>query len=236
MSTLILLRHGQSLWNLAHRFTGWVDVDLTEAGEAEARRAGEALVREGLQLDIVFTSVLTRAIRTALIAQSASDQLWVPMVKDWRLNERHYGGLTGLDHASVAKAYGDQQVKIWRRSYDVPPPPLAPGGDFDFAKDRRYRGVSLPVAESLKTTLERVLPYWTSKIEPCLKAEQTVLVAAHGNSLRAIAKHLFRLSDADIPALEIPTGNPLLVKISAEGTLEEARYLDQGSAARLPPI
>jgi 2,3-bisphosphoglycerate-dependent phosphoglycerate mutase len=236
MSTLILLRHGQSQWNLAHRFTGWVDVDLTEKGEAEARRAGERLAAEGVELDVVFTSVLTRAIRTAFLAQSAAAQIWVPVIKDWRLNERHYGGLTGLEHTAMRDKFGEEQVKIWRRSYDVPPPPLAPGGDYDFASDRRYAGVDLPLAESLKTTLERVLPYWDAAIAPRLATGDTVMVAAHGNSLRAIAKHLFAVSDADITALEIPTGNPLLVTLDEALKPTAARYLEPGSAAPLPAL
>ena len=236
MSMLILLRHGQSQWNLAHRFTGWADVDLTAAGEAEARRAGELMAAEAVKLDVIFTSVLTRAIRTAVIAQSVADQLWVPLVKDWRLNERHYGGLTGLDHKSTAEKYGGEQVRIWRRSYDVPPPPLLPGADYDFAQDRRYTGVTVPVAESLKTTLERVLPYWTRVIRPRLEADETVMVTAHGNSLRAIIKHLFAVSDADIPGLEIPTGNPLMITLAHNHVPTAARYLDPGSATKLPPI
>jgi 2,3-bisphosphoglycerate-dependent phosphoglycerate mutase len=236
MSTLILLRHGQSQWNLAHRFTGWVDVDLTEKGEAEARRAGEALAAEGVALDVVFTSVLTRAIRTAFIAQSAAGQVWVPMIKDWRLNERHYGGLTGLEHTAMRDKFGEAQVKIWRRSYDVPPPPLAPGGDYEFASDRRYAGIDLPLAESLKTTLERVLPYWNAVIAPRLAAGQAVMVAAHGNSLRAIAKHLFAVSDADITGLEIPTGNPLMINLGADMKPLAAGYLEPGSAAPLPAL
>jgi 2,3-bisphosphoglycerate-dependent phosphoglycerate mutase len=236
MSTLILLRHGQSQWNLAHRFTGWVDVDLTEKGEAEARRAGEALAAEGVALDVVFTSVLTRAIRTAFIAQSTAGQIWVPVIKDWRLNERHYGGLTGLEHTAMRDKFGEDQVKIWRRSYDVPPPALAPGGDYDFAADRRYAGIDLPLAESLKTTLERVLPYWNAAIAPRLAAGETVMVAAHGNSLRAIAKHLFAVSDADITGLEIPTGNPLMVSLGLDMKPLAARYLEPGSAAPLPAL
>jgi 2,3-bisphosphoglycerate-dependent phosphoglycerate mutase len=236
MSTLILLRHGQSQWNLAHRFTGWVDVDLTEKGEAEAKGAGERLVAEGVEADVVFTSVLTRAIRTANLALGAAGQLWIPMIKDWRLNERHYGGLTGLEHETMREKYGEAQVQIWRRSYDVPPPPLEPGGAYDFAGDRRYAGIDLPASESLKTTLNRVLPYWNGAIAPRLAAGDTVIVAAHGNSLRAIAKHLFSVSDADITGLEIPTGNPLMVSLSADLKPIQARYLNAAAAAKLPPI
>jgi len=158
------------------------------------------------------------------------------MIKDWRLNERHYGGLTGLEHAAMRDKYGEAQVQIWRRSYDVPPPPLEPGGDYDFASDRRYAGIDLPRAESLKTTLERVLPYWNAAIAPRLAAGETVMAAAHGNSLRAIAKHLFAVSDRDITALEIPTGNPLLVTLDADFRPLAARYLEPGSAAALPAL
>jgi 2,3-bisphosphoglycerate-dependent phosphoglycerate mutase len=234
MSKLVLLRHGQSRWNIAHRFTGWVDVDLTEKGEAEAVRAGELMAAEGLALDRVFASVLTRAIRTAELALWSAGQLWVPMVKDWRLNERHYGGLTGLAHGPTAERYGAEQVRIWRRSYDVPPPPLEPGGEHDFARDRRYAGITPPLAESLKTTLERVLPYWEEAIAPPLAAGETVLVAAHGNSLRAIVKHLFRVGDQAIPGVEIPTGNPLLIDLAGDGTPTSARYLNAASASALP--
>jgi 2,3-bisphosphoglycerate-dependent phosphoglycerate mutase len=236
MSTLILLRHGQSQWNLAHRFTGWVDVNLTEKGETEARAAGAYLVAEGVEIDVVFTSVLTRAIRTANLALGAADQLWVPMIKDWRLNERHYGGLTGLEHETMRDKYGEEQVRIWRRSYDVPPPALERGGAYDFTRDRRYKGIALPVSESLKTTLGRVLPYWNDAIAPRLAAGATVMVAAHGNSLRAIAKHLFSVSDADIPGLEIPTGNPLMISLSSNLKPTAARYLNEAAATKLPPI
>ncbi|HWE98307.1 MAG TPA: 2,3-diphosphoglycerate-dependent phosphoglycerate mutase [Caulobacteraceae bacterium] len=236
MPKLVLLRHGQSQWNIAHRFTGWVDVDLTQKGEAEAARAGELIAAEPLALDRVFTSVLTRAIRTALLALTTAKQLWIPMEKDWRLNERHYGGLTGATHEAMAERFGAEQVRIWRRSYDVPPPPLSPGGEHDFARDRRYAGMTPPASESLKLTLERVLPYWREAIAPRLAAEETLLIAAHGNSLRAIVKHLFEVSDADIPGVEIPTGNPLLVELNGEGRALAARYLDAGSATPLPPL
>jgi 2,3-bisphosphoglycerate-dependent phosphoglycerate mutase len=236
MTKLVLLRHGQSQWNIQKRFTGWVDVDLTERGEAEARRAGDLIKSNGLAIDTVYASVLTRAIRTANIALRAADQLWLPMIKDWRLNERHYGGLTGLEHAPTRAKYGDEQVLIWRRSYDIAPPPLAPGGEHDFAADRRYAHITPPVSESLKTTLERVLPYWRAEIEPRLAAGETLLVAAHGNSLRSIAKHLFAIGDAEITALEIPTGNPLVVTL--DGTLRPtaARYLDEATAGIVPAM
>ena len=236
MSKLILLRHGQSRWNIQKRFTGWVDVDLTEKGEAEAQAAGRLIKAEGLEIDRVYASVLTRAIRTAFLALWTADQLWVPMTKDWRLNERHYGALTGLEHGPTIEKYGDEQVRVWRRSYDVPPPPLAPGGDYDFTSDRRYAGTTPPASESLKTTLERVLPYWTAEIAPRLAAGETLLVAAHGNSLRSIVKHLFSVSDADIPGVEIPTGNPLLVDLGADLKPTAARYLNAEAAQPLPPV
>ena len=236
MPTLVLLRHGQSRWNIQQRFTGWVDVDLTEKGEAEAKQAGELIKAEGLEIDRVYASVLTRAIRTAGIALRAADQLWLPVIKDWRLNERHYGGLTGLEHGPTREKYGDEQVRIWRRSYDIAPPPLEPGGEHDFSKDRRYAHITPPLSESLKTTLARVLPYWTAEIEPRLKADETLLVAAHGNSLRSIVKHLFAVSDADIPGLEIPTGNPLLIQLSDDLKPVSARYLNAEAASPIPPI
>jgi 2,3-bisphosphoglycerate-dependent phosphoglycerate mutase len=234
MSTLVLLRHGQSVWNLQKRFTGWVDVDLTPQGEAEAARGGELLKEAGIEFDRAYASVLTRAIRTADLALARADQLWIPLTKNWRLNERHYGGLTGKTHAEVAAVEGDAQVKLWRRSYDVPPPPLPPGGPYDFNKDRRYAGEPIPATESLKTTLERVLPYWTGEIAPKLAAGETLLIAAHGNSLRAIVKHLFSVPDQAITAVEIPTGNPLLITLDTSLKPTGARYLDQDRAERLP--
>ena len=236
MPTLALLRHGQSQWNLDNRFTGWVDVDLTAEGESQARRGGELMKAEGLAFDRAFTSVLTRAIRTADIALQAAGQLWIPMTKDWRLNERHYGGLTGLNKAETATLHGEDQVKVWRRSYDVPPPPLAPGGEFDFKADRRYAGSPIPDTESLKTTLERVLPYWSSDIAPRLTAGETLLVAAHGNSLRAIVKHLFDVGESQIVDVEIPTGNPLLIDLDAALKPRAARYLDTARAQPLPAL
>ena len=234
MPTLVLLRHGQSQWNLENRFTGWVDVDLSPAGEAEARRGGELMAAEGLEFDRAFASVQTRAIRTLWLGLEAANQVWIPVTKDWRLNERHYGGLTGLDKAETAEKHGADQVRVWRRSYDIPPPPLEPGGPYDLSGDRRYRGVRVPKAESLKMTLERVLPYWTSAIAPALEAGERVLISAHGNSLRAIVKHLFGVSDADIPGVEIPTGNPLVIDLDAQLRPTRARYLDTDRAAPLP--
>ena len=234
MPKLILLRHGQSQWNLEDRFTGWVDVDLTPEGEAQAKKGGELIAAEGLAIDRCFTSVLTRAIRTSWLALAAAGQTFVPEVKDWRLNERHYGGLTGLNKTETAAKHGAEQVTIWRRSYDVPPPPLPAGSEFDFSKDRRYAGAALPDTESLKTTLERVQPYWDSDIVPHLKAGETLLVAAHGNSLRAIVKLLFGLSAEEILHIEVPTGNPLLLDLDAALKPTAARYLDETRAQKLP--
>ena len=236
MPTLILLRHGQSEWNLADRFTGWVDVDLTPKGEAEATKGGELIKAAGLSIDRCFTSVLTRAIRTSWLALHSAGQAFVPEVKDWRLNERHYGALQGLNKAETAAEHGEAQVKVWRRSYDVPPPELAPGGEFDFRRDRRYAGLDLPTTESLKTTLIRVQPYWDAELVPCLRAGETLLVAAHGNSLRAIVKLLFNVADDAIVGVEIPTSNPLVIELDAALKPTAARYLDESRATVLPPI
>jgi 2,3-bisphosphoglycerate-dependent phosphoglycerate mutase len=235
MPILVLLRHGQSQWNLEHRFTGWVDVDLTVEGEAEAAASGEMIRAEAIAFDRAYASVLTRAIRSGCLALGAADQLWIPMVKDWRLNERHYGALTGLDKRETAEIHGEAQVRIWRRSYDVAPPPLAAGGPFDFAADRRYAAITPPTTESLKTTLARVLPYWRREIAPRLAAGETILIAAHGNSLRAIVKHLFAVSENDIVDIEFPTGNPLLVDLAGDLKPRGARYLDPARAQALPP-
>ena len=236
MPRLILLRHGQSQWNLDNRFTGWVDVDLTAEGEAQARRAGEQIAAAGFKPAVMFTSVLKRATRTGALALDAAGLRDVPVVNDWRLNERHYGGLTGLNKAETAATHGEDQVKIWRRSYDIPPPPLAPGGEWDFAGDARYAGQVIPDTESLKTTLDRVLPYWDEAIAPRLKAGDDVLIAAHGNSLRAIVKHLFAVPDDQIVGVEIPTGNPLEIDLDSGLRPVAARYLDEGRAADLPPL
>jgi 2,3-bisphosphoglycerate-dependent phosphoglycerate mutase len=236
MPSLVLVRHGQSQWNLEDRFTGWVDVDLTAEGEAQAKQAGRLIKATGLAFDRAYTSVLTRAIRTADLALTEADQLWIPLIKDWRLNERHYGGLTGLNKAETALKHGDEQVKVWRRSYDTPPPAMAAGGDYDFSRDRRYAGAPIPNTESLKTTLDRVLPYWTSEIAPRLAAGETVLVAAHGNSIRAIIKHLFQVADDAIVGTEVPTGNPLLVDLDVNLRPLAARYLDPARAQPIPVI
>ena len=236
MPRLILLRHGQSQWNLENRFTGWVDVDLTDQGEAEAKRGGELIAKAGFKPDVMFTSVLNRAKRTGAMALESAGLKDVPVIEDWRLNERHYGGLTGLNKAETAEKHGDEQVTIWRRSYDTPPPPLAPGGEFDFTADPRYAGQDIPDTESLKITLERVLPYWNSAIAPRLKAGEDVLVAAHGNSLRAIVKHLFDVPDDRIVGVEIPTGNPLDIELDADLKPVSARYLDEDRAQPLPAL
>jgi 2,3-bisphosphoglycerate-dependent phosphoglycerate mutase len=222
---LILVRHGQSQWNLENRFTGWWDVDLTEKGEAEARAAGELLGEKGLLPTVAFTSYQTRAIRTLHIALRACTRLWIPETKDWRLNERHYGGLTGLDKAETAAKHGDEQVKVWRRSFDVPPPPMEAGGPYDLAADARYAGIAIPATESLKDTIARVLPYYESAIVPQLVAGETVIVSAHGNSLRALVKHLSGISDADITGLEIPTGQPIVYDFDSGMQPGERHYL-----------
>ncbi|OQW64103.1 MAG: phosphoglyceromutase [Proteobacteria bacterium HN_bin10] len=236
MPFLALLRHGQSQWNLENRFTGWVDVDLTAQGEAQARRSGELLAASGVAFDKLFTSVQTRAIRTGSLALEAAGLAWLPVERHWRLNERHYGALTGLDKAETAAKHGEDQVKIWRRSYDTPPPPLEPGGAFDLSRDRRYAGVEVPATESLKLTLERVLPYWREAIAPDLKAGHNLIIAAHGNSLRAIVKHLFNVPDDQIVHVEIPTGNPLLIELDRDLKPITARYLDTTRAEKIPDL
>lgn len=236
MSRLILLRHGQSQWNLENRFTGWVDVDLTTEGEAQARRGGELIAEAGFKPSVLFTSVLTRAMRTGDMALESAGLKDVEVIKDWRLNERHYGGLTGLDKAETAAKHGEDQVKVWRRSYDVPPPPLDADSEYSFANDPRYVGKDIPNTESLKTTLDRVQPYWDAEIEPRLKAGEDVMIAAHGNSLRAIVKLLFGLSDEEIIDVEIPTSNPLDIELDANLKPVSARYLDASRAKPLPQI
>lgn len=236
MAVLALMRHGQSEWNLQNRFTGWWDVALTEKGEAEAKRAGELLLEAGVDFRQCYTSVQTRAIRTLWLALQSMDRCWLPVTKDYRLNERHYGGLTGLDKAETAEKHGDEQVKIWRRSYDVPPPPLEAGSEFDLSKDPRYKGIEVPATESLKLTLDRVLPYWEKAIAPKLTDGTHTIISAHGNSLRAIVKHIFKVSEDDIIGVEIPTGNPLLIELDFDLTPVSARYLDADRAKDLPPI
>ena len=226
MSRLILIRHGQSEWNLANRFTGWWDVDLTEKGVAEAIAAGELMKDKGVLPTIAFTSLQTRAIKTLNLALGACDRLWIPVQRDWHLNERHYGGLTGLDKQETRDRHGDEQVHIWRRSFDVPPPDIEKGSAFDLSADPRYAGVEVPRAESLKMTIERVLPYWENVIRRQLSAGETVIISAHGNSLRALVKHLSAISDEDITGLEIPTGQPILYEFGEDlRPVGERRYL-----------
>jgi len=216
MIKLVLLRHGQSVWNLENLFTGWTDVDLTDRGINEAITAGKTMKNEGYTFDKVYTSVLKRAIKTQFLAMDQMDLLWVPVEKAWQLNERHYGGLQGLNKSETAKKYGDEQVHIWRRSYDVPPPALEKTDDRYPGKDPRYADLSeeqLPQTESLKLTLERVLPYWNDRIVPDLEAGKKLIIAAHGNSLRAIVKHLDNMSDDEITSLNIPTGIPLVYEL-----------------------
>ena len=239
MTTLALVRHGQSQWNKENRFTGWVDVDLTDQGRAEAAKAGALLKDAGSDFAHCFTSVQKRAIRTLWIALDEMDRMWLPVTRAWQLNERHYGGLTGLNKAETAQKHGDAQVKIWRRSYDTPPPPIEPGSPHDMTDDPRYRlyDATVPHTESLKLTLDRVAPYFEREIAPKLAARQSLIVAAHGNSLRAMVKILLNVSDADIVHVEIPTGNPLVFEFNEAGTKPvSARYLDADRATELPPM
>jgi 2,3-bisphosphoglycerate-dependent phosphoglycerate mutase len=214
MPTLVLILHGQSQWNHQNSFTGWWDVDLSEKGIAEARAAGALLRDKGFDFDCCFTSVLTRAIRTLHLVLHEMDRLWLPVAKDWRLNERHYGGLTGLNKQEMIDKVGESQVKIWRRSYDIPPPELPADSPYDVAKDRRYAGIPVPRTESLKDTIARALPYYHSDIEPALRAGKRVLIAAHGNSLRGIIKYLSDIGDEEIVGLEIPTGQPIVYELA----------------------
>ncbi|TVR97823.1 MAG: 2,3-diphosphoglycerate-dependent phosphoglycerate mutase [Rhodospirillales bacterium] len=227
-STLILVRHGESEWNLANRFTGWIDVDLSEKGTEEARRGGRQLAEEGFQIDIAFTSVLKRAIRTLWIVLDEMDQMWVPVIRAWQLNERHYGALQGLNKSETARKYGEEQVKIWRRSFATPPPPLDINDPTHPRFQRRYAHldpVILPSTESLSITLERVMPYWANIIVPELRTGKTVLIAAHGNSLRALVKHLNGISDDDIVGLNIPTGLPRVYELDTDLNILSDRYL-----------
>lgn len=227
MPTLVLIRHGQSAWNLENRFTGWWDVDVTEKGAAEARAAGVLMREKGLDFDRCYTSLQTRAIKTLNLALEEMGRLWLPVEKDWRLNERHYGGLTGLDKAETAAKHGDDQVKIWRRSFDVPPPPLEAGSEYDLSKDRRYAGIAVPATESLKDTIARVLPYWEARIAPDLTAGKRVLISAHGNSLRALVKHLSNIPDDEITGLEIPTGQPIVYELADDLSAKDRYYLSE---------
>ncbi|AZS37606.1 2,3-bisphosphoglycerate-dependent phosphoglycerate mutase [Microbacterium lemovicicum] len=232
--TLILLRHGQSEWNELNLFTGWVDVRLTDQGKAEAKRGGELLAEAGLHPDVLYTSVLSRAIQTANIALDAADRLWIPVKRSWRLNERHYGALQGKDKAQTLEEFGQDQFMLWRRSFDVPPPDLADDSEWSQVGDPRYDGIDgeVPRTESLKIVIDRLLPYWASDISADLSAGKTVLVTAHGNSLRALVKHLEGISDADIAEVNIPTGIPLVYRLDDNlEPLGPGTYLDPEAAA-----
>ena len=227
MPTLVLLRHGQSQWNLENRFTGWWDVDLSSAGVIEAREAGKLLKARGLEFDRCFTSLQTRAIRTLHLVLHELHALWLPVAKDWRLNERHYGGLTGLNKQEMIDQVGAEQVKIWRRSFDIPPPPLDADSPYQLAEDRRYAGIAIPQTESLKDTIGRVLPYYDAEIAPALRRGERVMVSAHGNSLRALEKHLSSIADADIVGLEIPTGQPIVYELNDDLSVRDRYYLSE---------
>jgi 2,3-bisphosphoglycerate-dependent phosphoglycerate mutase len=236
MHTLVLLRHGESTWNKENRFTGWTDVDLTDKGREEAKTAGQLLKAGGYAFDLVFTSLLKRAIRTSNIALDELDQLWLPVERSWRLNERHYGALQGLNKAETAAKHGEEQVKIWRRAYAIAPPPLSANDERHPSRDARYKDLSLadlPLTESLKDTVARFLPYWHESIAPEIKAGKRVLIAAHGNSLRALVKFLDNISDDEIVELNIPTGIPLVYELDWELKPLRHFYLgDQDAAAK----
>jgi 2,3-bisphosphoglycerate-dependent phosphoglycerate mutase len=234
MTKIVLLRHGESLWNKENRFTGWTDVDLTEKGKQEAREAAIALKNDGYAFDIAFTSVLKRAIRTLDIVLSEMDLMWLPVIKSWKLNERHYGALQGLNKSETAAKHGEDQVLIWRRSYDIPPPPLDKDDDRYPAKDPRYSNLGvkdIPAAESLKTTVDRFLPYWHDFIVPEIKSGMKVIIAAHGNSLRALVKYLDNISEEDIVSLNIPTGIPLVYEL--DGSLKPIKSYYIGDPDRV---
>ncbi|CCH78248.1 phosphoglyceromutase 1 [Nostocoides japonicum T1-X7] len=229
---LVLLRHGTSEWNTKNLFTGWVDIDLNDVGREEAIRGGRMLADAGVLPDVVHTSVLRRAITTANMALDTCDRHWIPVRRSWRLNERHYGALQGLDKAATRERYGDEQFMLWRRSFDVPPPPIEVGSEYDQSGDPRYTGVEVPRTECLKDVIARMMPYWESDIQPDLAAGRTVLVTAHGNSLRALVKHLDRISDEDIAALNIPTGMPLVYELGDDFMPSRpGEYLDPEAAA-----
>ena len=235
MHQLVLLRHGQSTWNLSNRFTGWHDVDLSPQGLSEARESGRLLREEGLDFDVVYTSVLKRAIRTMWIALDELDRMWLPVIRNWRLNERHYGALQGLNKAETTEQHGEDQVHIWRRSYDTPPPALAPDDERHPGRDRRYADLEpadLPLTESLKDTVARFLPYWEGTIAPDVAAGRRVLIVAHGNSLRALVKHLDGVSDEDIVGLNIPTGIPLVYDLDDRLKATGHRYLGDPEVAK----
>ncbi|NNE58624.1 MAG: 2,3-diphosphoglycerate-dependent phosphoglycerate mutase [Hellea sp.] len=240
MTYLVLVRHGQSKWNKENRFTGWVDVDLTAEGVKEAKKAGKLLAKEKIRFDAGFTSYQRRAIRTLWFTLEGIQQFHIPVTKDWHLNERHYGGLTGLNKQETRDKHGDEQVHIWRRSFDVPPPQIDKTHEYHPVNNPIYQGIDpaeLPGGESLEMTTKRVLPYFQSQIALFLRANCNVIVSAHGNSLRALMKELFKVSDKDIPGYEFPTGNPLLIELD-EGTtrVTSARFLDESRAKELPPL
>lgn len=235
MHKLVLLRHGQSTWNLENRFTGWTDVDLTDQGRDEARRAGEQLRADGFEFDVVYTSVLKRAIRTMWLALDELDQMWLPIIRDYRLNERHYGALQGLNKSETAERHGEEQVKIWRRSYATPPPALTDEDERHPSRDRRYANVpkdKLPLTESLKDTVARFLPLWNEEIAPKIKSGTRTLIVAHGNSLRALVKHLDQMSEDEILKLNIPTGIPLCYELDADLKPIKHYYLGDPEAAK----
>ncbi|SIN61487.1 2,3-bisphosphoglycerate-dependent phosphoglycerate mutase [Parasphingorhabdus marina DSM 22363] len=227
MPQLILLRHGQSQWNLENRFTGWWDVDVTDKGVQEAREAGRLMKEKGIHPELCFTSLQTRAIKTLNLALEEMDRLWLPVEKNYRLNERHYGGLTGLNKQETREKHGDEQVHIWRRSFDTPPPPMAADSEYQMTTDPRYAGIEVPATESLKDTIARVLPYWKSRIAPELQNGKRVLISAHGNSLRALVKHLSGISDDEITGLEIPTGQPIIYELDDSLKEIERYYLSE---------
>ncbi len=238
MTHLVLIRHGQSEWNLQNRFTGWMDVDLTAEGVKEAKKAGKLLAKENIHFDAAFTSYQKRAIRTLWFTLEGIDQMYIPVTKDWHLNERHYGALTGLNKQETRDKHGDEQVHIWRRSYDIPPPQIDKKSDYHPIHDLKYAGIDpneLPTGESLELTTQRVLPYFDSQIVPFLRAGSNLIISAHGNSLRALLKSLFKVSDDDIPGYEFPTGNPLLIELDNTLNISSAHYLDKKRAKDLPP-
>ncbi len=235
MKTLVLVRHGQSQWNLDNRFTGWVDVPLSDVGIEEARAAGQLLKREGFQFDVAFTSVLKRAIKTLWLTLEETDQMWIPVHRSWRINERMYGALQGMDKGETARIHGEEQVKIWRRSYDIPPPAMPVDHEFYPGNDRRYASLAkgeLPLGESLKDTVARFLPFWEGSIAPALREGQRVVIAAHGNSLRALVKHLDHVSEKEILELNIPTAEPLLYELddNLKPLKRGGRYLNEAAA------
>ena len=237
MHKLVLIRHGESTWNLENRFTGWTDVDLTDTGVEQAKTAGRLLKAEGYGFDLAYTSVLKRATHTLWHTLDAMDRTWLPVVHSWRLNERHYGALQGLNKGETAKKFGDEQVLVWRRSYDTPPPALEASDPRCERGDLRYAGLApeqVPLTECLKDTVERVLPFWNDTVAPTIRSGKRVVIAAHGNSLRAIVKLLYGLSAEGIMAVEIPTGNPLLIELDANLKPVSARYLDESRATALP--